>query len=158
MRLDVGIGEWKVSNRPEDELKTYALGSCVGVCAYDTINRVGGLMHIALPYSEINPKKADLLPGYFADTGLPLFFNDLKEMGAERLYTWIKLVGGSSMLDYKRRFDIGKRNVNAIRDILAENWIQIKDEDTGGDYSRTVSLFVNDGRIVISNSGEKWEI
>lgn len=89
MRLDVGIGEWKVSNNPDDEIKTYALGSCVGVWAYDTINRAGGLIHIALPYSEINQKKAGLLPGYFADTGLPLFFNDLKEMGAERLYMWI---------------------------------------------------------------------
>ena len=46
----VGISELAVAQVP-DILVTYALGSCVGICLYDPVARIGGLSHILLPSS-----------------------------------------------------------------------------------------------------------
>jgi chemotaxis protein CheD len=158
MRLDVGIGEWKVSNRAEDVLKTYALGSCVAVCAYDEANRVAGLMHVALPEAKVNPQKAEKLPGYFADTGLPLMLNDMLDNGAKRKNIRVKLAGGSSIMDQNRNFDIGKRNTIAVKRYLWKNGLGVIREDTGGNASRTVTFQVSDGAITVSNAGRSWSL
>lgn len=158
MRLDIGIGEWQVSNSRDDELKTYALGSCVAVCAYDSKNRVAGLIHVALPDSKVNQEKSKKLPGYFADTGLPLLFEDMVKKGAEKKSIRVKLTGGSSIMDQNRHFDIGRRNTIAIKRYLWKNGIGVLKEDTGGNSSRTVSFKVGNGAITVSNAGKSWEI
>jgi chemotaxis protein CheD len=158
MRLDVGIGEWKVSNQGEDVLKTYALGSCVAVCAYDESNRVAGLIHVALPEAKVNPQKAERLPGYFADTGLPMLLNEMLKKGAQRKNIRVKLAGGSSIMDQNRNFDIGRRNTIAVKRYLWKNGLGVIKEDTGGNASRTVAFQVADGVITISNAGKSWRL
>ena len=56
--LNVGIGEWIVSNDPADTLKTYALGSCVAVLIYDASQMIAGMIHIALPDSKVDAERA----------------------------------------------------------------------------------------------------
>ncbi len=158
MRLDIGIGEWKVSSRVDDELKTYALGSCVAVCGYDPKNKVAGLIHIALPDSKVNSQKAQKLPGYFADTGLPKLFEEMVKKGAEKKNIRVKLAGGSSIMDQNRHFDIGRRNTIAIKRYLWKNGFGVIKEDTGGNASRTVGFKVGDGTIIVSNAGRTWQI
>jgi chemotaxis protein CheD len=158
MRLDVGIGEWKVSSSPEDVLKTYALGSCVAVCAYDETNRVAGLIHVALPEAKVNPGKAEKLPGYFADSGLPKLLNEMLDKGATRKNIRVKIAGGSSIMDQNRNFDIGRRNTIAVKRYLWKNGLGVIKEDTGGNASRTVTFQVSDGAIIVSNAGKTWSL
>jgi chemotaxis protein CheD len=158
IRTDVGIGEFKVSKDSGDVLKTYALGSCVAVIAYDTHTKVAGLIHIALPESKINPKKAETRPGFFADTGLPIFLKEMKQKGANRNNTWIKIAGGSNIMDEGKTFDIGRRNTIAVKRYLWKNGLGAIKEDVGGNISRTVSISVNTGEVIISNSKEKWTL
>ena len=54
----VGIAEMKVTDRPDDVLVTYSLGSCVGLSFYDPVAGVGGLVHCMLPLSRIDTAKA----------------------------------------------------------------------------------------------------
>lgn len=157
-RTDVGIGEFKVSCAPGDVLRTYALGSCVAVIMWDKVKKVAGLIHIALPESSVNPKKAETRPGFFADTGLPVFLQSMKNIGANRNSTWIKLVGGSNIMDAERTFDIGKRNAIAIKRYLWKNGLGAIKEELGGNISRTVSITVDTGEITISNSKDTWTI
>src|SRR5215218_4837826 len=82
-RVTVGVGDAASSNNPNVTLSTYALGSCVGVVAYDPVLRVGGILHLMLPHSSIAPAKAQTQPAMFADTGLPLFFQGLQDLAAE---------------------------------------------------------------------------
>ena len=96
-KVDVGIGDVTVSGG-EKEIKTYALGSCVALVVWDSMLKVGGMVHVALPESEINPEKARDKPGYFADTGLPVLFAELKKIGANRKTCWVKMIGGASIL------------------------------------------------------------
>ena len=57
-RVVVGIGEFAVSDRPDDLIVTHALGSCIAVCLWDVERRVGGLLHFLLPHSAINMQRA----------------------------------------------------------------------------------------------------
>jgi chemotaxis protein CheD len=158
MRLDVGIGEWKVSRNPEDVLKTYALGSCVAVITYDQQRKVAGMIHIALPESKVNADKATRLPGYFADTGLPKLIQDMEKNGALKRNIRVKVTGGASIMDENRNFDIGRRNAIAVKRFLWKNGLGVIREDTGGNKSRTVAVAVADGIVTVTNSGNSWTL
>jgi len=155
-KLIVGVGDFKVSNNKNDIIKTFALGSCVAVIVFDKKKIVGGMLHVALPDSNANIEKSRQLPGYFVDTGIPVLFNNLKKLGAESRSSWIKIAGGASIADPSSYFDIGKRNVLAIKKFLWKNNLGIIAEDTGGNFSRTVSLDVETGEVIISSGGKKW--
>jgi len=156
--LTVGIGEWVVSREANDTIKTYALGSCLGVIIIDVKVCVVGLIHIALPDSSIDPEKAKVLPGYFADTGLPLMIEEMKRLGAVRANVRVKLAGGAAVMDNKGVFDIGKRNLLAAKRILWQSSLGAVAEDTGGEISRTVSVRVSDGETMISSGNRQWII
>lgn len=156
--VNVGIGDLEVSRNQDDVIKTYALGSCVAVIAYDKVNRVAGLMHVALPDASINPQKAVEKPGYFADSGMPVFMDVLKKAAASQSFLAIKLAGGSSIMDDNGRFDIGKRNVLAIRKLLWKIGLGTIAEDVGGNISRTVTVSVATGEVTINSAGKQWSL
>lgn len=158
MRIDVGIGEYGVSRKPDDEIKTYALGSCVAVIAFDPENKVAGLIHIALPEAKVNPEKAKKRPGYFADSGLPVFIKAMEQEGANKRKIKIKLAGGASIMDENRQFDIGRRNMIAIKRFLWKEGLGVIREDVGGTISRTVKITVEAGEVTISNAKSSWNI
>ena len=158
MRHDIGIGYMKVTATPGDEIKTYALGSCVALILYDKKTKIAGMIHIALPDSAVNIDKAKTLPGYFVDTGLPLLLKDFKKLGGDRKNTVIKIAGGSSIMDENKTFDIGKRNAIAVKRFLWKQGLGVMKEDIGGGISRTVSIDADTGRVLLSNAKDKWEI
>jgi chemotaxis protein CheD len=158
MRIDVGIGEFGVSKHPDDEIKTYALGSCVAVIAYDPETNVAGMIHIALPEAKVNPEKAKKRPGYFADSGLPVFIKAMEKEGAIKRKIKIKLAGGASIMDENRQFDIGRRNMIAIKRFLWKEGLGVIREDVGGTISRTVKIELPGGEVTISNAKSSWNI
>ena len=156
-RFDVGIGDIRVSSGDE-EIKTYALGSCVALVVWDSSLKVGGMIHIALPEGHINPDKARDKPGYFADTGLPVLFSELKKAGANRRTCWVKLIGGASILDENNTFDIGRRNSLAVKKYLWKIGLVLTAEDIGGTFSRTVGLSLPKGELTISSGNQRWTL
>jgi chemotaxis protein CheD len=156
--IRVGIGEYGVSRNGDDVIKTYALGSCVAVIMYDKIKKIAGLIHIALPDSSVNSDKARNKPGYFVDTGLPLLLKEMKSSDAGRNHVWMKIVGGSNIMDTESRFNIGKRNVLAIKKYLWKNRLGIIAEDVGGNISRTVIVSVSTGEVIVSSKGKSWQL
>jgi chemotaxis protein CheD len=156
--VNVGIGEYAVSSNPGDQLKTYALGSCVAIVVYDKDLKLAALMHVALPDSDVNSEKAARSPGYFADTGVVQILRELRDRSARRKSISIKLIGGSNIMDQNRHFDIGKRNVLAIKKLLWKYQLGVIAEDTGGDISRTVTVTVATGTVNISSGRNKWEL
>ncbi len=158
--LVAGVGDIVFSNNTEDEIKTYALGSCVAVIFYSPQLKVAGMAHVALPDSKVNPERAKEKPGYFADTAIAELIRQLKHLGIQKnSQVWIKLVGGASILDPQGKFNIGKRNVLAIKKYLWKYRLGAIAEDVGKNYSRTVSLNLRDGTITITSPGRKaWTL
>ncbi len=67
----VDVADMRVSAVKGDVLVTHALGSCLGITVYDPTTHVGGLLHVMLPLSTIDPKKGKENPYMFVDTGVP---------------------------------------------------------------------------------------
>ncbi len=155
-RHTVGISDMFISGDSRTEIITHALGSCIGVTAYDPTACIGGLIHIMLPLSKLSPEKAQINPFMFVDTGIPHFFKALFTEGARRENLQIKVAGGALLLDPDKHFKIGERNYTVLRKLLWKNDLLISAEDVGGNKSRTMSLFLESGRVIIkSQSGER---
>jgi len=156
----VGIGEFAVSKDPDQVIKTMALGSCVAVMLNDKATKCAGLLHVALPDSSINLKRAQEKPGSFADTGVPELLKAMRRCGWDgkgRLV--VKLAGGASIMDPNNTFNIGKRNILAVKKTLWAYRLGAIGEDLAGTISRSVTLFVETGKCTISSPGRgEWEI
>jgi len=158
MNRIIGIGEWIVSDQGEDTLTTYALGSCVALIVYSRQHHVGAMAHIALPHADVDPQKAQQQPAYFADLAVPLILGELQKRQIPTRDLTIKLAGGAQMLDPNGVFDIGRRNVLEIKKLLWQSMLAPVAEDVGGSVSRTVSLFIGEGVVIISSQNQKYEL
>ncbi len=155
----VGVGEFACSKTPNQVIKTMALGSCVGVVVLVPATRAMGLLHVALPESSINKEKSLEKPGMFADTGIPKLLQVMKNKGFVNGQVLIKLMGGASIMDPNNTFNIGKRNVLAVRKVLWQYKLGAIAEDIGDSISRTVTIEVNTGKVYISSPGRgTWEL
>lgn len=152
MKAVVGIADWYTSDNPEEEIVTYALGSCLGVVVYDSINRIGGILHAMLPFSREDLKKAKEKPAMYVDTGFGVLINDIFEHGAQKKNLKIYVFGGASMgINSKNdHFKIGIRNFTALRKLLWKNAFMIDYKDVGGNISRTVSIRLKDGLVCVN--------
>lgn len=159
--MTLGVGDLGATNVPGTVIKTLALGSCVAVLFLDPRTRTVGMAHVALPESNVNNSKAQEKPGYFADTGIPALIEEMNRVGwkGNGKGIIVKLVGGAKIMDPNNTFNIGKRNVLAIKKILWSRGMGVVAEDVGGNISRSVTLDRDMGRVVISSSGRNdWSI
>ena len=154
MNLIVGMGAMQVSKDPRITIVSYALGSCIGITIHDPIAKVGGLLHYMLPDSSTNPEKASKNPFMFADTGVPLLFQEAYRLGGEKTRMRVRVVGGAQLLDDSGYFNIGKRNYMTLRKILLVNNVLIQGEEVGGQVNRTVRLEIGSGKVWVKTSGD----
>ncbi len=154
--LVVVIGDVCISSDPADVITTYALGSCLGITVYDPVAKVGGLLHVQLPVSSLNPAKAATQPATFVDTGVPLLFKSSYAAGAQKSRLIVKVAGGAwaGGAESEDRFQIGKRNLLALRQLLWKNGVMIEAQDVGGvNTARTMSLDIGSGAVSIRSGG-----
>lgn len=155
-KVSVNISDGRVSGDPEEVLATYALGSCMGVCFYDPVAKVGGMLHCLLADSSKDTDDARANPFKYADTGMRLMMEGLAARGAVKRRLVIKLAGGAKVLSTSgENFDIGKQNYLAVRKGLWKYGVMIKAEDVGGDRPRTMYLDIGDGSVLIRSRGVK---
>ena len=151
--INVGIAEVAISRSP-DILRTI-LGSCVGICLYDPEKGIGGLAHIMLPTSKLggtSPKK-------YADSAIPILVNDLVAQGAGKLIA--KIVGGAMMFNLSENSlmgEIGKNNINKVREVLSSLNIPIVADETGGNFGRTIDFYLETGQVKVKSIGKSDKI
>ena len=157
----LGVGDFGATNTNGDRLRTLALGSCIAVIIQDIKSKTAGMVHVVLPLSKTNPEKASAMPGYFADTGITTLLKKMVVMGCskDRKGKLVKLVGGAQIMDPNNTFNIGKRNLLAIKKVLWRYRLGAVAEDVGGSISRSVSVEMGTGKTIISSPGRgNWEI
>jgi len=152
-KLIVDVSDAKVSNSPSDLITTYSLGSCIGVCLYDSAAHTGGMLHYQLPDSKIDPQRAQQKPFMFADTGMKLLLKQLLSLGANKKRMQVKIAGGAEMNTGPKGFNIGKRNYLAIRKTLWKNGMFIDAEDVGGFSPRNVYMNIANGTVTVRSNG-----
>ena len=149
----LGVGDYGATNTPGEVLKTMALGSCVGLIVLEPKSRTVGMAHIALSDSQINLDQAANQPGRFADTAVPALLNLVWQQSKTKQGYIIKLVGGAQVAKMKDTFNIGKRNILAIKKILWQMKLAPVAEDLGGQISRTVTVEVDSGNVILHSPG-----
>lgn len=152
--VTVGIGGLEVSAEPTAVLITHGLGSCIAVIAYDPRRKVGGMLHFQLPTSSLSPERAQMSPGTFADTGIPLLFERMYALGSRKGDIVVKAAGGGNFHNDNGTFDIGKRNHTMMRKIFWKAQVLVAAEDVGGSRSRTARLFLDTGQVTIQSGAE----
>lgn len=152
--VKVGMADLKVVTYP-DALTTLGLGSCVGICLYDSTTKITGMAHIMLPSSKAIRKNENIAK--FADTAIDELILQMEKLGARKSRFIAKIAGGAQMFAFSSQSDtmkIGERNADAVREILAHYGIPIRSDDTGGNFGRTIEFFSEDGKLIIKTAGK----
>jgi len=147
----VGIGEYAVSNMRGDTIKTFALATCVAVAVYSSMKNAAGMVHIALPCPLPSNDDSETRPGYYATTGVPYLINKMcSEFGCLKGELEVKLFGGAKAVRRNDMFNIGRKNIDAVKGILDSLHIRYSAAETGGTCSRTLEMDVATGKIKVT--------
>jgi chemotaxis protein CheD len=141
----VGIGACALARSPV-KIKTFGLGSCVGITLYDRQKRIGGLVHTMLP--SISHARIKDNPLKYTDSGIEYLTAEILKKGSSRKKLEAKIVGGAHMFE-NRNLNIGERNIEWAKNTLERFEIPIIAEDTGKNYGRTVTFDTSTGDLLI---------
>jgi chemotaxis protein CheD len=150
--LDIPMGGLGLTSSDKSVLQTF-VGSCVAICLYDSIAKVAGMAHVMLPKNNTK----DEIPkpeGKFVDVAIKVLLDKLIAGGARQNQLKAKMAGGASVFQTegnKNVFNIGIRNVDAIRAILGEKKIPILAEDVGEKGGRWVIFDVESQVMTIKD-------
>lgn len=155
MIYTVGVADLKISGDSADMLITYALGSCLGITVYDFRKKRAGLLHCMLPDSSIDKNKAAGNPFLYVDSGMRVLLDDFYKNASRKNDLVIRVAGGSSskLNEEEDFFQIGRRNFVSLRKYLWDEGLMLKAYDVGGYGSRTVTLEVENGKMLIKSAG-----
>ena len=149
--ITIGIAEMQVAESPSSFV-TYALGSCVGICLYDPVRKIGALGHILLPTFPQGNQTEKV--HRYADTCIPDMVRAMEKLGCLRSRITAKIAGGAKMFhiaDDSGFGNIGARNVDAVKTALQNLQVRIVAQDTGLNYGRTVYFYTEDGTMVVKS-------
>ncbi len=144
----VGISDMKIATDP-GALITFALGSCVGICLHDPLNRISGLSHVLLPDCSLCPNDTNVAK--FANTAVEELVRRMERIGANRFRLTAKIAGGARLFGGAGGMQVGERNVASVKAELSRLRIRLVAEDTGLDYGRTVE-FRTDGTVIVKTA------
>ncbi|MCR5024549.1 MAG: chemotaxis protein CheD [Lachnospiraceae bacterium] len=152
--IKVGMADLKLCPKGQG-ITTLGLGSCVGVAIRDTATKDGGLAHVMLPDSTAIRSNQNIAK--FADTGVKELVRLMEAQGGKRSRFTAKIAGGAKMFSFSNNtalVNVGDRNVEAVKKVLAELKIPILAQDTGLNFGRTVEFFPETGDYVIKAVGK----
>jgi two-component system, chemotaxis family, protein-glutamate methylesterase/glutaminase len=131
-----------VATRKPAHLATL-LGSCVSVCLSNAFQRTAGMNHYMLPDATTG---AD--PGQYGDTSIHQLIKRLFALDADPRHYRARIYGGGHVIGHLGATgDIGARNIEIARRLLAEYGIGITHEEVGGNKGRRVDFNTQTDRI-----------
>jgi chemotaxis protein CheD len=134
-----------------------ALGANVALIVCDTTKGAIVMAHIALPESDLCPERAKVKPVHFADTAVPYVLAELKKVtgvDVTAANAVIKLAGGANVADAHGTFNVGKRNVIAVKKALWKYGLGPRAEDVGGEQSKSVTVCFDGAKVSVTSIGK----
>lgn len=151
-RINVTQGEFAISSTP-GEVITTILGSCVAVCLYDPISKVGGMNHFLLPGKKTSAGTDVTSYGLNA---MELLINGLLKVGAKRNRFEAKIFGGARMIEGLS--DVGMQNGHFAVDFLGFEGIPCISKSLGGVNGRRIRFWPMSGNVQMLMLGEAEKI
>jgi len=151
--VEVAIGEVAFLEG-QGVLLARGLGSCVAVVIYAADQKRAGMAHIFLQRPPDRLVEVSQ-PGKYATTAIHYLISRLlrPEAAAVRLQAY--MVGGASLFAFSApQLEVGRRNVETVRELLRRQGVPLVLDDTGGTRGRTFAFDVATGRPRITVFGE----
>lgn len=149
MELIVGMGEYIISDNEDDIIRTFALATCVAVTVYSPMKKAAGMIHVVLP-SPLDSKDTLERPGYFAVTGVPLLIDAMRrKCGCRKEELHIQMYGGADSMLCQDIYNVGKKNIDAVKHTLLAMGLTILKADLRGNESRTLAMEVKTGSVEV---------
>jgi chemotaxis protein CheD len=124
---------------------TTIVGSCVSVCLWDSVGRIGGVNHFLLPFGGgVGPATLR-----FGNVAIARLIESLMGLGAAHANLVAKVFGGACVIDafLGRGEHLGLRNAQAAADALAREGVPIVASDTGGRRGRKIIFDTASGTV-----------
>lgn len=119
------------------------LGSCVAVCLYDEQKKIGGINHYMLPLWNGD----GLATPKFGNIAIEKLIERMVQLGCKKENLKAKVFGGASQINSS--MEIGLRNVEVARDILAQHKIPIIAENVFGKVGRKLRYDTGTGQVMM---------
>ena len=140
-------GDCHVSDASDLTYST-VLGSCVSACVRDRMANVGGMNHFLLAEQSGSARDRYGASARYGAFAMEQLINKVLTRGSGRKANLeIKIFGGgkiNSALD-----DVGAKNIDFVRQFLADEGYIAASEDLGGNYARRVLFKPYSGRAFV---------
>ncbi len=144
-QVHVGMGEIVALRRSEVAIMALGIGSCVVICAYDTLAGVAGMAHVLLPVLLGNSQE-ESSPARSAPQAVPNLLARMEELGASHQRIRTAVIGGASLFNDGGN-DIGRRNIDAVLTTLEQCHLYPVAQDVGGRKGRSVRFHASTGTV-----------
>ncbi len=129
----------------EPHLVNTILGSCVAVCLYDPITKVGGINHYMLPFWNgvglASPKHGNI--------AIERLVIKMQNLGCKKSNLIAKVFGGGEVINTQvSQFLIGERNIQVAYQVLEEQRIKISGQSVGGKVGRKIQFNTATGAVL----------
>lgn len=122
------------------------LGSCVAVCLWDSVKRMGGINHYMLPLWN----GEGLATPKFGNIAIEKLLAKMLAMGCRQENIIAKVFGGANLMGTGNEiFLIGDRNVLLAYQLLEEYGVPIVASDVGGRAGRKIVLQAATGVVLV---------
>lgn len=130
----------------EPHLVSTVLGSCVSVCLWDPVARIGGINHYLLPFWN-----GEGLPTpKYGNVSIPRLVEKMIAHGCLPGRLQAKAFGGAAMwAGGDGLLAVGLRNIQLAEHQLKEMQIPIVGSDLGGSNSRKIIFNTGDGSVLL---------
>ncbi|RDE08078.1 hypothetical protein [Pelagibacterium lacus] len=140
-------GDCLVSGVSETTFST-VLGSCVSACVRDGVARVGGMNHFLLGTQSGSSRDRFGESARYGAFAMEQLINMVLTQGSGRKANLeFKVFGGGNI--HAGMNDVGRKNIEFVRQFLADEGYGIASEDLGGSYARRVLFQPVTGRAFV---------
>jgi chemotaxis protein CheD len=146
-RRAVYLHPGQVFASPEPTEVTTILGSCVAVCVFDPVLRLGGANHYVLPHSAGNGTSSTR----FGNVAVRSLIDTLVALGGQKHNLQAKVFGGACTVDafHERGERLGIRNADVALRTLRQEGIPVVADDVGGRRGRKVIFHTDTGVALV---------
>ncbi len=129
----------------EPYLVNTILGSCVAVCLYDPVLRIGGINHYMLPFWN----GEGLASPKYGNIAIERLLEKMMSLGSRKNNIVAKVFGGGEVIDTQiSQFHIGERNIAVAQQVLKEINIKIAGQSLGGKNGRKIQFNTETGAVL----------
>jgi len=128
----------------EPYLVTTILGSCVAVCFWDKIKKVGGINHYMLPLWN----GQGLASPKYGNIAINKLHEKMLQLGSTKENLQAKIFGGGEVIETTvYQYSIGQRNIEIAENTLRELNINIVASSIGGKKGRKILFDTSTGEV-----------